>query len=190
MRPANWTDAKDLERYRGYLLMLARLNRRSNLRSKLDPSDLVQTALLQAYDKRAQFRGRSETEFLAWLRTILANQLAEATRRFARQKRDALLERSLSQSVGASDSRITAWLAADGSSPSQRLVRADDILALADALSELPPDQRQVIELHHLQGYSLSETAGEMRRTREAVAGLLYRGIQKLRRQLSTDDEA
>jgi DNA-directed RNA polymerase specialized sigma24 family protein len=121
MRPTHWTDAKDLERYLGDLLMLDRLNRRSTLPGKLDPSDLVQTALLQAYDKRGQFRGESETEFLAWLRTILANQLAKATRRFARQKRDAALERSHSKSVGASESRITAWLAAEGSSPSQRL---------------------------------------------------------------------
>jgi RNA polymerase sigma-70 factor (ECF subfamily) len=45
----------------------------------------------------------------------------------------------------------------------------------------LPPDQRQVVELHHLKGMSLAEVAALMGRSRPAVAGLLFRGLNKLR---------
>ena len=155
-----WSEIDSIERYRGYLLMLARLNQRPVLRGKVDPSDVVQTTLLYAYEKRAQFRGETESEYLAWLRSILANHLAETVRRFSRQRRDASLEKSIHSAFGDSELRVCHWLAATYPSPSQQAARRDELLRLANALGDLPDDQRRAIELHHLQGFSLAETGG------------------------------
>ena len=67
-----------LARFRSYLQLLAeaRLDRR--LRSKVDPSDVVQQTLLQAYKAWRQFRGTSDGEVAAWLRQILARSLLHA----------------------------------------------------------------------------------------------------------------
>src|SRR5436305_61431 len=88
-----------LERFRDYLRLLARLQRDDRLRGKLDPSDLVQQALLKAHQARAQFRGHTEAEQAVWLRQILARTLANAVRDLGRAKRDVTLERSLEASL-------------------------------------------------------------------------------------------
>jgi RNA polymerase sigma-70 factor (ECF subfamily) len=60
-------------------------------------------------------------------------------------------------------------------------VRNEDLLRLADALTQLPEAQREAIVLHHLQSCLLSETARSLGRSDTAVAGLLHRGLKKLR---------
>src|SRR5438477_12692164 len=87
------SDGQDLERFRDYLRLLARLQLDPRWQAKLDPSDIVQQTLLQAYEARDQFRGQSTAERAAWLRQILARVLANAVRDLSRAKRDAGWER-------------------------------------------------------------------------------------------------
>src|SRR4051794_37971891 len=70
-----------LETYRNYLRLLARTGIDSALQGKADPSDLVQEALLKAYQRFDQFRGETEAELAGWLRKILARALADLGRR-------------------------------------------------------------------------------------------------------------
>jgi RNA polymerase sigma-70 factor (ECF subfamily) len=182
-------DLRPLEAYRDYLRLLARIQLGTRLQSKLDASDVVQQAILQAHEARAQFRGTTEAEKVAWLRAILANVLAAAGRRFEAQARDVGRERSLEAELELSSSRLECLLAADETSPSQRAVRGEVLLRLAAALALLPDDQRRVVELHHLEGLAVGEIAMQMGRTRPAVVGLLFRGLKKLRQLLRDSGE-
>jgi RNA polymerase sigma-70 factor (ECF subfamily) len=173
-----------LERYGDYLRLLARLQIGPRLRGKLDASDVVQQTLLHAHENRTQFRGRTEAEWLAWLRAILANALAAAARRFATEARDLGRERSLEAELDRSASRLEGMLAAGHSSPSERAVRGEELLNLARAMAQLRPEEQLVVELHHLKGLPVAEVAREIGRTRPAVAGLLFRGLKRLRELL------
>ena len=174
------------EKYRSYLILLARstLRRAGPVAYKTDASDIVQEVLMQAHQARDQFRGKTEAELVAWLRRILANKLTDATRHFARQKRDAALERSYRETIDDSASRLERLLPADQTSPSQKVIRLERARRLAEALDLLPEDQRVAVELHHLSGYTVAETAESMDRTRASVAGLLRRGFKTLKTHL------
>src|SRR5262245_49296734 len=84
-----------LERFREYLVLVARLHLAGQPQGRFPPSDVVQQTLLEAHRKRAQFRGRTEPEMAAWLRQMLACGIADALRAQGRLKRDAARERSL-----------------------------------------------------------------------------------------------
>jgi RNA polymerase sigma-70 factor (ECF subfamily) len=177
----------ELTRFRPYLLMLARIQRDDSLKHKFDESDIVQQTLLEAHHSLATFRGRTDAEMADWLRKILARNLADEVRKFRSGKRNVRLEDSLQQSLEQSSIRVERWLAVDDHSPSERAIVNEQILTLAAALLRLPVDQRRAIELHHLQGHSSAEVAKRMDRSEIAVAGLLRRGLKKLRELIRED---
>jgi RNA polymerase sigma-70 factor (ECF subfamily) len=86
------------------------------------------------------------------LRRALAHNLTDEKRKLGAAMRDIGQERSLELAVEDSSARPEVWLAADQSSPSQAAKKNERPLRLAQALTQLPEDQRRAVELHHLQG--------------------------------------
>jgi RNA polymerase sigma-70 factor (ECF subfamily) len=170
-----------LEKFRRYLLLLARLHLGEQFRGKLDASDVVQQTLLEAHRQQAQFRGHSDAEQAQWLRRILAGTLADAIRALGRAKRDIARERSLEAALDQSSAQLAGWLAAEQSSPSQRAQRNEQTVRLAEALATLPSAQREALVLRHCQGWSLADISRHLGRSPAAVAGLLKRGSRQLR---------
>jgi RNA polymerase sigma-70 factor (ECF subfamily) len=150
-------------------------------RGTLDPSDVVQQTLLEAHRKRDQFRGTCDAERAAWLRQLLACNLVDALRALGRAKRDVARERSLEAALEQSSAQLGAWLAAEQSSPSGRVVREEQAIRVSAALAMLPEAQRDALVLRYCQGQSLSEISQRLERTPAAVAGLLKRGARALR---------
>ncbi len=169
-----------LECQSNYLLLLAQYHTHPQLRSRLDPADAVQKTLLQAHRGLDRCQAVNESQFRAWLRTILKNVLAEELRQCVRGGARGM-DISLCQALEESSVRLEKFLAADDSTPSQRLMREEQLVRLASALAALPADQREAVRLHHLDGHSLVEVGRRMNRSKEAVAGLLFRGLKRLR---------
>ena len=174
----------DFEQFRGYLRFLARVQMDGRLRAKVDPSDLVQQSLLQAHRARDGFRGTTDAERAAWLRRILARNLAHTRRDLTREKRDVGRERSLHEGVEASAARLEGWLSAPGSSPSGRAGRNERARIVAAAVETLPNDQREAVSLRYWEGLKLAEIAERMGRTAPSIAGLLRRGLAAVREEL------
>jgi RNA polymerase sigma-70 factor (ECF subfamily) len=116
--------------------------------------------------------------------------VADEIRKLTAARRDAGRERSLEAAMDESLSHLEQLLPTGQATPSQEVVRGERLLRLTRALEALPEGQRQVIEMHHLAGQTLAEVAAALNSTRPAVAGLLHRGLKKLRHVLAQDGTA
>jgi RNA polymerase sigma-70 factor (ECF subfamily) len=184
MQPDVPGDGRHLEQFRAYLRLLARARLDPRLQAKLDPSDIVQQTLLEAYQALDQRRGQSPEQVACWLRQILARNLANAVRDFRRDKRNIDREQSLEAIAHDSSAHLNACLAAEQSSPSQQAQRQEEAARLAAALATLPEAQREVLVLRHCHGWSLHDIGQHLGRSAAAVAGLLHRGLEQVRAQL------
>jgi RNA polymerase sigma-70 factor, ECF subfamily len=171
----------DCERYRDYLRVLARQALPQGVREKVDESDIVQDTLLQACRDHAKFRGRSQEEFRAWLRSILKRKLCDVYRAFHRQKRDVARESGIVEILEHSSCRIEHSSLVSQTTPSDEALLHEQVCHVANSLQQLPPQQREAVELKYLQELSFSEVASRMGLTRDQVAGLIRRGIKHLR---------
>ncbi len=181
-----------LEQFRGFLLMRAHRYMDERLRRRVDPSDVVQLTFLEAQRDLPNFRGDSPAEFGAWLKNILRNNLATAVaRHVTTQKRS--LKREVGGPPGLTDESAGNWIAAlpdKLSSPSGQAMRAEAALELIESLHKLPETQAEAIRLRYMEGHTLAEIVERMGKSETAVAGLLKRGLQKLRGILVDPDQS
>jgi RNA polymerase sigma-70 factor (ECF subfamily) len=172
-----------LERYRNYLSLLARVQIGQRLQGKADELDLVQETFLEAHKNFHRFQGTSEPQFAAWLRQILAANMANLLRRYlGTQGRDIRLERDIAHAFDQSSMALDRAFVAAESSPSQQASRREQSVLLADALSELPADYREALVLRHLEGLTFPQVAERMGRSVDSVEKLWLRGITRLRK--------
>jgi RNA polymerase sigma-70 factor (ECF subfamily) len=174
--------------YRQYLQLLARMQLNPSLRVRVSASDLAQESILRAQSPFASFRGETEAELLAWLRRILASQLAYWTRYHTAQRRDIHLERRFSDALDQSSAVLAAAIPARGLSPSEQAIQREEGVALAEALSRLPQSYAEVILARHLEGRPFAEIAASMNRTEPAVKSIWTRAFTRLRQELKKDE--
>ena len=181
-----------LELYRDYLGVLARARLGARLRGVVNPSDLVQQTFLEACRDFGQFEGTTGAQWRAWLRRILAHNLAALVERHVQaRKRDVRRQVSLDQrpaGPGGSAAGPGAALASPGSSPSAQARRHEATAVLADRLARLPAADREVLRLRNLEGLPFEEVARRMGRTPGAARVLWVRALDRLRRLLKEED--
>src|SRR5262245_55815749 len=170
------------------LLQARQLQQDRRLLVRFDWSDLVQQTLLEAHRNRNDFRG-PEGARIQWLRQILRNTAIDRAIHERAGRRDVHLERTLGNVVADSSARIDNLLADRGSSPSERCQKEELLVHLAQAIQQLPNDQREVLVDRDLLGKPIRDIAAGLKRTEKAVAGLLFRARRELRRRMARFEE-
>jgi RNA polymerase sigma-70 factor, ECF subfamily len=178
MPSADWS----IDQYRPLLALHVRQVRIGYLyKARFAASDVVQEACLRACKGRDQLRGDTEVERVQWLKEIVGNVLVDFVRHHGAKGRDPRLERSLATAGGDPSTPLAAFLSASQPGPSTLIGRQEDVLRLATAVERLPEAEQDAVVAHYLLGLSLAETAQRLGRSEKGVAGLLYRGKQRLR---------
>ncbi len=170
---------------RPYLLRLANDDLPHNLRNKTAPSDVVQETFFRAGQKFADFRGRSDVEFLYWLRRILTNAVGEQRRKFGTDKRNH--ERDV-ESEGANSRRLLDLLAESGASPGAEVVARELRDKLHEVLPKLSSDHILVVQLRVYEQLSYQEIATRLNRSEEASRKLFERALDHLRQLMISDN--
>jgi RNA polymerase sigma-70 factor (ECF subfamily) len=177
-----------LEAERPALRRLAERQLAGRIAVRVDASDVVQQAFLEAYRSFPQFAGQDARELVAWLQRILDNKVATAIRDHTLlQKRDVGREQSLDDSHQGG-APLKQGLDAGHSSPSQKAMRGEEAERLSQALTALPADQREAVRLRHLEGWALADVAQQLGRSLTATAGLIKRGMHTLRQRMHAGD--
>ena len=183
-----------LQWYGNYLNILANTQLDRRLRRRVNPSDVVQEAMLAAHRDFADFRGNSQGELLSWLRTILIHTLHRTFDKHVKvAKRDIRREVSIhevSNRLEESATQLASRLPSHVESPSSPMQKRERGIELANQLSELRPQYRDVIVYRILQGMSFDEIALKMDRSEGAVRMLWLRALEafKTHEEARNDD--
>jgi RNA polymerase sigma-70 factor (ECF subfamily) len=170
-----------LELYRDYLHGRAGSLIGMKLQGLVNPSDLVQQTFLEAYRDFAHFEGTTEAQWRAWLRRILAHNLATVVERHVQARKRDVRRQAPLDSNGMD-------LVSPLSSPSAHVQRHEASVVLANRLAQLPAGYREVLQLRNFEGLSFEEVARRMGRTAGAVRVLWLRALDRLRLLLKQED--
>jgi len=171
------------EACRDYLLLVANDQLAADIRPKVAPSDLVQQTLTEACQGFARFSGQTDGEVLVWLRRILLNNLADATRGFrGTAKRDIAREVPLASEDPALDEG--RQLIDAEPSPSANLEAGEEQHLLDEALSRMPVHYVEVIRLRNLEYRSFVEIGPMLELSADSARKLWERAVERLTREL------
>ena len=172
--------AEALEPYRAYLTLVARRAIGTGLAGKVGVSDIVQETFLAAQRNAGAFRGRTESEWRAWLKTTLLHHLANQRRYHAVRKR---------QGPAAAPARHRPPEAGTITTPSRQLMRRERDVALAEAMGRLPEHYRRVIGWHHHDRLTFGAIAERLGTSPDAAQKLWGRALIRLRELLGPEHD-
>ena len=175
-------------RYRDRLRRIVELRLDWRLRSRIDPSDVLQDAYVQVVRKLTRHLEDPKLPFFLWLRLIVGEQLINTHRtHLGVMKRDASLDVPINQSgfPAASSAALAAQLLGQDTSPSEALERAERLTHLQNALDAMEAIDREVLTLRHFEQLTTSEAAIVLEIEPAAAAKRYVRAIKRLRAIMS-----
>jgi RNA polymerase sigma-70 factor (ECF subfamily) len=165
----------EFERHRERLLSVIYLRMGPELRTRLDPEDILQEVAIEAINSWHTLE--DEKNAGAWLVVLAKRKVARVLRdQVGVAARDPRRERAIKTDFGVADARSGPVTAAD---------RKDRLIALDNALRTLSPDHREVVLLTRIEGLSAREVGERMGRTENAVNLLLGRALKRLAEELN-----
>jgi RNA polymerase sigma-70 factor (ECF subfamily) len=177
-----WARQQLLARHRDRLrrMVAVRLDRR--LAARLDPSDVVQEALLDAAQQLSDYLRERPLPFYPWLRRIAWERLVKLHHRHltARKRSATREERQVPALPDESALELAQRLVAPGTSPSNRLLQDELRGRVRAALAQLAESDREVLVMRYLEQLSIADIAAVLGTTEAAVKMRRTRALNRL----------
>ena len=170
-----------LDRPRSRLLRLARARLDRRLAARVDPSDIVQEALVDASVKLPAYLRERPIPFVPWLRALVIDRLCMSRRRHLEASKRSVVNEIAPVAVGGgSGSTPLNHPVARGSTPSRVVIAAEEAERLRLALSCLAPADRQILEMRYFDRLSFPEIAVILDLGLSAVKMRHLRAVERL----------
>lgn len=164
-------------------MIAVRMDRR--LAARVDPSDVVQEALAEAFQRMPDYLRERRLPFYPWLRQIAWERLVHVHGRHIHAgKRSVRREQSWNTLPEESAMELAERLVASGTSPSRQLMREEMRRRVRNALEQLNPKDREVLVLRYMEQLNTSEVAAVLGINEGAVKTRHFRAIERLHRLL------
>jgi RNA polymerase sigma-70 factor (ECF subfamily) len=166
-------------------MVAVRLDRR--IWGRVDPSDVIQEAFLEATGRRAEYVRNPKLPLFLWLRLLVGQRLLMIHRRhLGAQARNAARDISLDGGAWpeATSVAMAAQLLGHDTKASEAAMRAERVLRLRQALDRLEPNDREILALRHFEQLSYAECAGVLRVTEAAAMKRHFRSLRRLKQTL------
>jgi RNA polymerase sigma-70 factor (ECF subfamily) len=173
-----------LEQHRDRLRRLVALRLDRRLRGRVDASDVIQEAYLDAWRRLADYARAPDMPLFLWLRWLVGQRLQEQHRRHlgaqarAAGREDARFQGGLPE---ASSAVLAARLLGRLTSPSQAAVRAERKRLLQEALERMDPLDREVLALRHFEQLTNGEAARVLGLDKSAASKRYARALVRLK---------
>ena len=184
---ASWGGLLTRHRQRLRCMVAMRLDHR--LQGRIDPSDVIQEACLEASVQLADYLRQPTLPFFLWLRLITGQKLVALHRHhLGKQMRDASREVSLYHGSlpETSSAALAAQLLGRDTGPSEAAIRAERCLRLQEALNSMDPVDREVLALRHFELLSNAEAAQVLGLQESAASKRYVRALKRLREILKS----
>jgi RNA polymerase sigma-70 factor (ECF subfamily) len=181
-----WAELLAAHRSRLRRMIALRLDRR--LQGRIDPSDVIQEAYVEATAGLGEFVQRSEMPFFLWLRWLTGMKLNAIHRKhLGCQVRDAAREVSINRGAWpqATSAALAAHLLGRETSASAVAIRLERKARLQDALEAMDPVDREVLILRHFEELNNVETAQTLGIQESSSSKRYIRALRKLKDILS-----
>jgi RNA polymerase sigma-70 factor, ECF subfamily len=168
--------------HRSYLLSIVELRMDAKMRSRVDPSDVVQEAQLEAARRIDDYLRREPMPFHLWLRKTAYENLLRLRRRHV--EADC---RSVEQEIPLPDSSsalLAKKIFSREPNPSQQAVEQELARRLREAIQQLTPLDAEVLLMRALEGLTNQEVAKVLDLEPAATSKRYGRAILKLRQLL------
>jgi RNA polymerase sigma-70 factor (ECF subfamily) len=185
--PASWEALVGRSRPRLRRMVAFRLDQR--LQGRVDPSDVLQDAYLEAWKDLGAFLRKPSMPFFLWLRSVAGSNLRELHRHhLGVQGRDPRREVSIYDQAlpETTTTALAAELVGNLTRASEAAAKVETKLQLQEALESMDPLDREVLALRHFEQLSPAETASVLG-IKEKAAGMRYvRALRRLKEILSS----
>jgi RNA polymerase sigma-70 factor (ECF subfamily) len=174
-----------LARHLPYLERFVEMRLDPRLRTRLDPSDVVQETQLEAVRRLPRLLEQPAMPFRLWLRQLAQDRMLNLRRDHADTARRSV-EREVALPEGSAV-ELACQLLASGSTPSQHLSRQELALRVREAMAHLTEADREVLLLRHFEGLSNPEVAALLGLSPGAVSKRYGRAVLRLHGVLFPD---